>query len=125
MVDFEAAILAINKRILDERNNMKGPLSFSHELKALVVDLVDKFPNQKISEKQLRLSSATLHKWTRAKIKPLILPPRKLSIRPVAEADFISPKKTHHQSFEAVLNNGIVLKGLQFNADCLKMLGAL
>jgi hypothetical protein len=125
MKELDEMFLAVEEKILLERSHRKGQFRFSEEVRLAVVDLVSKVGSPSFCAKRLGLSDSLVYKWN--KLTPICIPPpRRLAISSELKNPLVltTPKRTPLE-FEAVLGNGIVLKGLPLTLDCLQILGGV
>lgn len=125
MGNLDRTFVSVKEQILLERQNKTGRLCFSPELKMAVVDLVAKVGKGTNCATRLGLSRGLIYNWT-GRNKASIPPPRRLVVASDNEKTVsLFSEKTPVHTFEAVLTNGIVIKGLPLNAESLQLLGGV
>jgi transposase-like protein len=126
MDDLDGVFFSLRAKILTERDKKKFRVRFSPELKAAVVDVVSRVGSHSICSKRLGLAESILYRWCKSQRDLRVLPPRRLVVTSMEKkAVSVAERKSCDQTFEAILANGIVLKGLVLTAESLQMLDAV
>lgn len=119
--DLDNLVSRVKSQILQERSHKKGKFRYSDKLRLAVLDLFPEIGSPGTCAKLLGLTPSILFRW---KNEQNIPPPRRL----VVAADTISVPLVEAMklpTFDAVLANGITLRGLSLTSECLQILGSL
>jgi len=122
----QAEILSLRERIGSEKKATKNKTtSYSEEIKREVVALFYKLESQSEVARKLGIPQTTISRWVRESATSVVLP-RKLVVVETKNYETVVPNSQVILHFDAVLPNGILLKGLPFDASSLRLLrGAL
>ena len=126
MKNHQAGILSLRDRVEAERKATDNRITFfSEEIKREVVAFLNKCKSQSEAARRVGITQSTISRWVREGTASIV-PPRKLMIVEPPELEIVVPIPHIERHFDAVLPNGIVLKGLSLNACSLALLrGAL
>lgn len=126
MKNHRAEILSLQAQIESERKATKNQtVSYSKETKREVVALFHKLQSQSKVARNLNIPQTTISRWVRENAKSVVVP-RKLVVVETKKAETVEPVTNDILHFDAVLPNGILLKGLPLDASSLRLLrGAL
>ena len=119
--DLDSLISRVKAQILHERSQKKGKFRYSDRLRLAVLDLFPEIGSPGTCAKLLGLTPSLIFRW---KNEQNIPPPRRL----VVTADRISVPLVEGikaPTFDAVLANGITLRGLSLTSESLQILGGL
>ena len=125
MKNHQIGIISLRDRIEAEKKASSNRNVFSKSLKREIVVFTHQSKSQSEASRKLGISQATVSRWVRENATKVI-PPRKLYIAEAHIEETIVPIVQLVQNFDAVLPNGVILRGLLFNAASLALLrGAL
>ena len=119
--DLDNLVSRVKSQILHERSHKKGKFRYSDKLRLAVLDLFPEIGSPGTCAKILGLAPSLVFRWKNEQNIPL---PRRL----VASADKVSVPLVDAvklPTFDAVLANGITLRGLSLTSECLQILGSL
>jgi hypothetical protein len=121
-----AEILSLQALIESERKATKNQtVSYSKEIKREVVALFHRLQSQSKVARELNIPQTTISRWVRESATRVVSP-RKLVVVETKKLEAVEPVTHDILHFDAVLPNGILLKGLRFDASSLQLLrGAL
>ena len=126
MKNHRAEILSLQALIESERKATQNQtVSYSKEIKREVVALFHRLQSQSKVARELNISQTTISRWVRESATRVVSP-RKLVVVETKKLEAVEPVTHDILHFDAVLPNGILLKGLRFDASSLRLLrGAL
>ena len=120
--NLDSLISRVKSQILHERSDKKGKFRYSDKLRLAVLDLFPEIGSPGTCAKLLGLTPSLIFRWKNEQNIPP--PPRRLV---VAEDKNSVPlvDGVKLPTFDAVLANGITLRGLLLTSECLQILGSL
>lgn len=126
MKNHRAEILSLQTLIeLERKATQNQTTSYSKEIKREVVSLFHRLQSQSKVARELNIPQTTISRWVRESTTSVVAP-RKLVIVEPKKLEVVVPVTQDILHFDAVLPNGILLKGLPFDASSLRLLrGAL
>lgn len=126
MKNHRAEILSLQALIESERKATQNQTtSYSKEIKREVVALFHRLQSQSKVARELGIPQTTISRWVRESTTSVVAPLKLVIVEP-KKLEVVVPVTQDILHFDAVLPNGILLKGLPFDASSLRLLrGAL
>jgi hypothetical protein len=116
----EEGFLRLKAKILSERNSKKnGRFTYSNNLISEVTEFLPKGCNFAQSANRLGVAECVLRRWIK---RVPMRTPRRLVVSENLTVPFLA-NKLPQQTFDALLSNGVVLKGLPLTLENLQLLG--